>query len=79
MLPPLILDVAAVLIGFGLLISIFHSRIGSVAIGSGSVAVGVVLLSSIPEGWEVVAFGFFGLIIVAGLWMISVGLKKERA
>lgn len=79
MLPPLILDVAAVLIGLGLLISIFHSRIGSVAIGLGSVAIGVVLLSSVPDGWEVVAFGFFGLIILAGFWMISVGLKKEKA
>ncbi|HOT08030.1 MAG: hypothetical protein A4E45_00037 [Methanosaeta sp. PtaB.Bin039] len=79
MLPPEILDVAAGLIGLGLLISVLNSRAGSVSMGMGSVMVGAALLSNIPTGWEVVAVGFFGLIIVAGLWMISVGIKKQRA
>lgn len=76
MLPPVLLDIAAALIGAGVLISVINNRIGSVSIGLGSVAVGVVLLSSIPQGWEIVAIGFFGITVLAGLWMISVGFKQ---
>jgi hypothetical protein len=77
MLPASILDVAAVLIGLGVLMSVFSARLGSISLGAGSMAVGVVLLSAVPEGWEVAAFIFFGLIILAGAWMISVGMKEK--
>lgn len=78
MLPPLLLDIAAALIGAGILISVINNRMGSVSIGLGSVTVGVVLLSNVPQGWEMVAIGFFGIAVLAGLWMISVGLKRTK-
>lgn len=76
MLPPVLLDIAAALIGAGVLISVINNRIGSVSIGLGSATMGVVLLSNVPRGWEMVALGFFGIAVLAGLWMISVGFKQ---
>jgi len=76
MLPAAILDFAAALIGLGLLISVVWGRMGTISLGIGSIAVGVVLMSDLPEGWELVGAAFFGLIIIAGVWMISVGIKK---
>ncbi|NYT01281.1 MAG: hypothetical protein GKC10_00750 [Methanosarcinales archaeon] len=76
MLPAAILDLAAGLIGLGLLISVVSGRLGTISLGAGSIAVGVVLISDLPEGWELVGAAFFGMIIVAGIWMISVGIKK---
>ncbi|MCQ8903909.1 MAG: hypothetical protein NQU42_07455 [Methanothrix sp.] len=77
MLSPVLLDIAAALIGAGILISVINNRMGSVSIGIGSVTVGVVLLSNVPDGWEIFALGFFGIAVLAGLWMISVGLKRS--
>ncbi len=79
MLSPVILDIAALLMGLGLIVSVISSRAGSISLGVGSVAVGLVLLSSIPSGWEIVGVAFFGMIIVAGLWMIFQGVREMRS
>ncbi len=77
MLPPELLDIAAALIGAGILISVINNRMGSVSIGLGSVTMGTVLLSNVPSGWEIVATIFFGISILAGIWMISLGFKRS--
>jgi hypothetical protein len=79
MLSPLFIDLAAVLMGAGLLLSVIYERAGSIGLGAGSVAVGLALLSTVPEGWELVGYGFFGISLIVGLWMIRIGLKRSKS
>ncbi len=72
--PPLL--VAAAFIGLGFLVSPIYPRLSVIGIGSGSVIMGAVVLLTIPHGLEAPSLVLFGITVVVGAWMVSVGLKK---
>ncbi|HSD58349.1 MAG TPA: hypothetical protein VLB04_09220 [Methanotrichaceae archaeon] len=72
--PPLL--VAAALIALGLLVTPIYPRLSVIGIGLGSVVMGAVVLFTIPHGLEAPSLILFGITIVVGAWMVSVGLKN---
>ena len=68
---------AALLTLLGLLITPFSARLGVIGIGAGSLILGVVAIRDLPMGFEIQAIVLFGMTAVVGLWMMSVGLKKQ--
>ena len=72
--PPLL--VAAALIALGLLVAPIYPRLSVIGIGLGSVIMGGVVLFTIPHGLEAPSLILFGITIVVGAWMVSVGLKN---
>lgn len=68
---------AALLTLIGLLITPFSARLGVIGIGAGSLILGVVAIKDLPMGFEIQAIVLFGITAVVGLWMMSVGLKKQ--
>jgi hypothetical protein len=69
--------VAAVLALLGLLVTPISHRLGVIGIGAGSVILGTVAIRDLPMGFEIQTIVLFGITIVVGLWMVSVGLKKQ--
>ncbi len=72
--PPLL--VAAAFIALGMLFTPIYPRLGVIGIGSGSVIMGAVVLFTIPYGLEAPSLVLFGITVIVGAWMVSVGLKK---
>jgi hypothetical protein len=72
--PPLLM--AAALIALGLLVAPMYPRLSVVGIGFGSVVMGGVVLFTMPHGLEAPSLILFGITVVVGAWMVSVGLKK---
>jgi hypothetical protein len=69
--------VAALLTLLGFLVTPFSVRLGVIGIGAGSVILGIVAIKDLPMGFELQTIGLFGITAVVGLWMVSVGLKKQ--
>lgn len=68
---------AAILIALGLLITPLSSRLGVVGIGIGTILMGGAVLLDLPKGFEIQAAVLFGMPIVVGIWMVSVGLRER--
>ncbi len=71
---PLLL--AAGLIGLGLLAYPVTARASVVLIGAGSVVMGAVVMTELPQGFELQAAVLFGMAVVVGGWMMFVGVKN---
>ena len=69
--------VSALLILLGMLVTPISARLGVIGIGAGSVTLGAVAIKDLPMGLEIPTIFLFGITVVVGLWMVSVGLKKQ--
>jgi hypothetical protein len=69
---------SAALILLGLLVTPLSARLGVIGIGAGSVILGLVAIKDLPMGFEVQTIVLFGITVVVGLWMVSVGLKEQH-
>ena len=69
--------ISALLILLGLLVTPISSRMGVIGIGAGSVIMGIVAIKDLPMGFDIKTVVLFGISVVVGLWMVSIGLKKE--
>jgi hypothetical protein len=72
---PLLISALLILLGF--LVTPISVRMGVVGIGAGSLILGVVAIRDLPMGFDVKTIVLFGITAVVGLWMVSVGLKKQ--
>ena len=68
---------SALLILLGMLVTPISARLGVIGIGAGSVILGAVAIKDLPMGLEIQTIFLFGITVVVGLWMVSVGLKKQ--
>jgi len=69
--------ISAFLVALGLAITPLSARLGVIGIGAGSVIAGAVAITSVPNGLGPQGLILFGATAVVGLWMVSVGLKKQ--
>jgi hypothetical protein len=69
--------VSALLILLGFLVTPISVRMGVVGIGAGSLILGIVAIRDLPMGFDSKTIVLFGITAVVGLWMVSVGLKKQ--
>jgi hypothetical protein len=72
---PLLISALLILLGF--LVTPISVRMGVVGIGAGSLILGVVAIRDLPMGFDIKTIVLFGITAVVGLWMVSVGLKKQ--
>jgi hypothetical protein len=77
MLSSTLLIAGMVLISAGALAGAMSPKLGVIGMGSGSVAMGIFLLSDVPEGFEIHAAIFFGSLVLIGIWMFAVGIKEQ--
>ncbi|HPE64050.1 MAG TPA: hypothetical protein PLQ49_08090 [Methanothrix sp.] len=66
-----------VLISVGILYTLVSPRAGIVMAGLGTVAAGVFLFTIVPNALNPIAFFFNGLLVLCGLWMVDVGVRKD--
>lgn len=69
--------VSALLILLGFLLTPISVRMGIIGIGAGSLILGTVAIRDLPMGFDIKTIVLFGITAVVGLWMVSVGLKKQ--
>jgi hypothetical protein len=72
-----ILILGIILASCGVLAGALSPRLGVLGMGSGSVAVGLFMLSDVPEGGERLALLFFGSLVFVGAWMFAVGIAER--
>lgn len=77
MLPSSLLIAGMILISAGVLAGAMSPKLGVMGMGSGSVAIGIFLLSDVPKGFEIHAVIFFGSLVLIGIWMFAVGIKEQ--
>jgi len=77
-LDPLIIAGIA-LISVGIIYTLVSARAGIVLVGLGTIAAGVFLFTIVPDWLSPFSVLFNGLLVVSGLWMVSVGRKQECA
>lgn len=68
---------AALLTLLGLAVTPISSRLGIIGIGAGSAIMAIVAIKDLPMGFEIRTIVLFGITALVGLWMVSVGLKKQ--
>ena len=68
--------VAAALIALGFIAYPISARAGVLAIGAGSVIMGGVVLTELPQGMELPTAALFGITVVVGAWMMYVAVKN---
>ena len=69
--------VAALITLLGLLAAPFSARLGVIGIGAGGAILGIMAIRDLPMGFKLQTIVLFGMTAVVGLWMVSVGLKKQ--
>jgi hypothetical protein len=72
---PLLL--AAALIAIGLIVYVISARLGVLAIGAGSVIMGLAVLPELPKEFLLQGIVLFGMTSVVGAWMMYVGAKSR--
>jgi hypothetical protein len=72
---PLLIAALFTLLGF--LVTPISPRMGVIGIGAGSVILGLVAIKDLPMGFDIRTIVLFGITAAVGLWMVSVGLKKQ--
>ncbi len=77
-LDPLIVA-GIVLVSVGIIYTLESARAGIVLVGTGTVASGVFLFTIVPDAFNPFSILFNGLLVLFGLWMLSVGMKQECA
>ena len=75
-LDPLIVA-GIVLISVGIIYTLVSARVGIVLVGAGTVAAGVFLFTIVPDALNPFSILFNGLLVLCGLWMLAVGMKRE--
>jgi len=66
-----------VLISVGILYTLVSVRAGIVMAGLGTIAAGVFLFTIVPNATNPIAFFFNGLLVLCGLWMVEVGVRRD--
>ncbi|VVB71532.1 Uncharacterised protein [uncultured archaeon] len=69
--------VAAALIDLGLIVYVISAKLGVLAIGAGSVIMGVVVLLELPRDFLLQGTVLFGITVVVGAWMMYIGIKSS--
>jgi hypothetical protein len=70
--------ISALFIALGFLVYPISARLSVIGLGIGSVIMGVVVITDLPQGFEIQTLTLFGITVVVGAWMVSVGLKEQK-